>query len=144
MRRVRPLLAALATAACSGRPPDVGVADERPLRPGYWEIASAADPSEPVRNFACLEDAEQLSLPALATRIRDQACRQGREGDLRARLPACLKDAVRLTSDATLQGARTRFVLELRTQLQAVRGWPQEGRILARGRWIGACPVAAP
>lgn len=142
-RAATPLLLALAAAACGGRPPPGAASSDLPLSPGYWEIASAVGLARPVKVLACLDSAEQLSLPALASRIGALACRRGAEDDLRGPRPACVKDVAKLTSDATLHRSKTRFVLDVRSQFRTVRGMPEEVRITAHGRRIGDCPVAS-
>lgn len=143
LRAAASLALALTTAACRGESPEGAATGDLPLLPGYWEIASDADPARPLRSLSCLEDAQHLSLEALVSQVGAQTCGQERADDLRKSRPECLKNAVKLTRDATLRRSRTSFVLDVRTQLWTVPGTPQERRVTARGRWVGACPVAA-
>ena len=65
---------------------------------------------------------------------RALACGRDPRDGLRSPRPECLKDVVKLTSDATLHRSKTRFVLIVRTQLRTARGTHLEGRVAARGR----------
>lgn len=141
-RAAASILLALAAAACSGRPPGGVASADMPLEPGYWEIASVGGATRPVSVLACLDDAEQLGLRALVGRIGDLRCGRDAWDGLRRPRPECLKDVVKLTSDATLHRSKTRFVLIVRTQLLTARGTQLQGRIAARGRRVGTCPVA--
>lgn len=161
MRKFACSLLALSLAACGDKPVETAQADapkaavpaERlPLdaagvprfRPGLWEVVKTS-PDEPTESTReCIGEEADVQLREMLTRQDGPDCKIQRSStfnSLKVRADCAQAGGLRTDTSLEVTGGETAYTMKLGLYLVKPDGTRDGGDMVARGRWVGACPA---
>ena len=112
------------------------------FRAGLWEtVKTSSEGVEKTRR--CVGEEANAEMAEMLTRKDSPECRSTRtsgRGSLKV-VANCLQAGVKIRSELTLTGGETEYEMRLKMGVEKPNGEVDGDEMVARSRWIGACPA---
>lgn len=113
------------------------------FRPGLWEVAKTGGGELPETTRNCLGEEADAQLREMLTRQNGPDCKFQRSNTLsglKVRADCAQGGGLRTDTSFEITGGETAYTMKLGIYLVKPDGTRDGEEVVAKGRWIGACP----